>query len=148
VQAAIIYGEQSGTVRRVVLDDSAALLRRHPVARGEASIVVPVDPERAYPGPGDCIALVEEKTGIKALSDRCVVVGADGKVARVVLADPLIDVDADGVVKREAEAIVGDEFKDGVFYRSYKGELLTLEAAKAAADADAQKEADAPGKKG
>ncbi len=97
--AAIIYGDASGIVRRIVVADSIKELGT-PYGAGEAIIivtpdeVVKFDPEkkRTVPSLDECYALVEAKRGQKSESDRCIVVDdKTGEIAAVVHADPSID---------------------------------------------------------
>lgn len=101
--AAIVHGEVSGIVRRVVVADSIEELGagKH-YGEGEGIIIVTpeqalkFDPEkkRIVPSLGECYGLVAEKRGKPSESDRCIVVDdATGEIAEVVLADPYLEAD-------------------------------------------------------
>jgi hypothetical protein len=93
--AAIIYGAQSGIVRRIVVSDSlkelAAPSKPEP---GEDVIIVTPDEatKGGLPDMPACIALVEAKIGKPAENARCIVVNDKGEIETVILADPAIDV--------------------------------------------------------
>lgn len=93
--AAIIYGAQSGIVRRVVVSDSldelAAPSKPDP---GEDCIIL--DPEEVLknglPDLPRCNALIEAKIGRPVESARCIVVNDKGEIEAAIMADPAIDV--------------------------------------------------------
>lgn len=92
--AAIIYGEASGIVRRIVVSDSLAELAAPTVlGNGEAAIIL--DPgevlTKGSPDLAACYALVEAQRGKPSESDRCIVVNDKGDIEAVILADPAID---------------------------------------------------------
>lgn len=98
--AAIVYGEQSGIVRRIVVSDNGVSGLSGHYGPGESIIIVnddevtKFDPEkkRVIPSLDECYALVVEKRGKPSEIDRCVIIDdATGAIEAVVLADPYLE---------------------------------------------------------
>lgn len=93
--AAIIYGAESGIVRRIVVSDSLAELAAPSTPdKGEDAIILGPDEvlRGGVPDLEACIALVEAKRGKPSESARCIVVNDKGEIEAVVMADPTVDV--------------------------------------------------------
>lgn len=95
--SAIIYGELSGIVRRIVVSDSLAeLAAPSALATGEAAIIL--DPNdvltpKGVPDLAAAYSLVEAKRGKPSGSARVVIIDdKSGEIEGVTLADPLIDI--------------------------------------------------------
>jgi hypothetical protein len=83
----VIYGAQSGIVRRIILPDPGQDLQGH-VGPGEALLMLPDG------APSDVIsatAAVAQATGKRIPSSCCEVVDAQGVVVAVIAADPVLD---------------------------------------------------------
>jgi hypothetical protein len=105
----IVYGEQSGIVRHIIIPDNDAGLRNVVLQPGEAIVAVDrLKFKKGSPDTNDAIAAVEEVRGKPSDDPRCVVVDAKGVVVDVLLADPLIDSDPKGSLVRDATAVIGD----------------------------------------
>lgn len=92
--AAIIYGDASGIVRRIIVSDSLQELAAPSTPdKGEAAIILSPDEvlKQGLPDLAACYALVEAKRGKPSESDRCIVVNDKGEIETVILADPAID---------------------------------------------------------
>lgn len=97
--AAIIYGAESGILRRIVVSDSLEELAAPsaPDAGEEVIICDPSDVEwvkqngAELPDLASCIAMVEAKRGKPSESARCIVVNDKGEIEAAVMADPAID---------------------------------------------------------
>lgn len=153
---AIIFGAQSKTCRRVVYtDEHESKLMLH-LGKGEGMIVIGTEVtanaglrlvngddrplfrvtdagNRIILNPEAIDALIEQVTGVKPASARCVALDGDLTVAQIEMADPLLDTVSSGMLVREEEAIPGDVLQpDGKFYRRYKdGELRLPEEIRA-----------------
>lgn len=105
----IVYGEQSGIVRQIIVPDNDAGLRSVALQPGEAIVAVDrLKFKNGSPDINDAIAAVEEVRGKPSDDPRCVVVDAKGVVVGMLLADPLIDSDPKGILVRDATAVLGD----------------------------------------
>ncbi len=151
---AIIFGAESKSIRRIVTDTATVEELRAHVGPGEDLILVgeglrpsnevrTVDRDDAElyfntaaglraPALPECNQIVLDVTGVEPADTRCVVLGPDFEVVRVVLADPLLDAVEDGDIVRDEEAIPGDVLaSDGVFYRTAEAISADSIAAKA-----------------
>lgn len=105
----IVYGEQSGIVRQIIIPDRDSELRNVVLQSGEAIVAVDrLKFKNGSPDTNDAIAAVEEVRGKPSDDPRCVVVDAKGIVVGMLLADPLIDSDPKGILVRDATAVLGD----------------------------------------
>lgn len=92
---AIIYGTQSGIIRRIVVTDEPHTLAEHP-GPGESMLVAP-DAAITYNPQGlpdlDLVkAYLTGATGIEPEPARCVVINNEtGEVVHAIMADPLLD---------------------------------------------------------
>lgn len=92
--AAIIYGEASGIVRRVVVAEDLKRLEAPTVlGRGENLIILNPDEviKDGYPDLVRAYALVEAKTGKPSESARCIIVNDKGEIEQAIMADPALD---------------------------------------------------------
>lgn len=99
--AAIIYGAESGIVRRIVVSDTLKELAV-PSIPGKGEDVIILDPDevlkwsvslkREVPDLAECIALVEAKRGKPSESARSIVVNDKGEIETALMADPSVDV--------------------------------------------------------
>lgn len=98
--SAIVFGEESGIVRRICVSDSVdELLRAIGIGQGEAVLIVdPADiaddrlNDRFVPDLATCYALVEDRRGKPSESDRTVIIDQkSGEITAVIMADPVID---------------------------------------------------------
>lgn len=103
---AIIYGRETGIVRRIVSCDSAAEVYRLQLAEGEA-VLVP--PDGADLSPAGCATLIGTQIGKAPEDSRCIVIdGASAEIVSVIEADPTIDVPGPGLTLfQEPEAVPG-----------------------------------------
>src|SRR5262245_34897245 len=83
----VVYGAQSGIVRRIILPDSGQDLQGH-VGPGEALLML-LDGARS--DVHSATAAVAQATGKTIPSSRCEILDADGKVMGQISADPLLD---------------------------------------------------------
>ena len=83
----IIYGAQSGIVRRIVIPDHDSELQGH-VGPGEALLILPDGMPSDVHSATDAVAIA---TGKRVPSNRCEVVDAQGVVRGVIAADPMLD---------------------------------------------------------
>jgi len=84
----VIYGEQSGIVRRIILPDNGVQELQQHVGPGEALLVLPDGvPADLY----SATAAVAEATGKTIPLARCAVVDARDNVVALICADPLLD---------------------------------------------------------
>lgn len=91
--AAIVYGEATGIVRRLIVADSVKKLAGH-YGSGESIIIVPSEQVVANGLPDDAAmaAMVEEKRGKPAEPARCIVIDDEAaEIETVIPADPVID---------------------------------------------------------
>lgn len=85
----IVYGASSGILRRwIVPDDDSELESAHPLAPGEAMLIVDRSAARSRE---DIDVALAAKIGRPPPSARCVVVNAAGEVVGAIMADPAID---------------------------------------------------------
>ena len=115
--AAIVYGERSGIVRRVVVTDEGAEGLAGHYGPGEsilivdAAEVVKFDPQkrRVVPTLDECRALVaERRRGKPAADPRTLAIDdASGEIERVLAADPALDSIPGRTLRSHPEAEVG-----------------------------------------
>lgn len=86
----VVYATSSGMLRRWIVpdDDSELSEKRHPLARGEAMLLVD---RTTIKSQADIEAAVAAVTGKGVPSPRCAVIDALGNVESVIMADPAID---------------------------------------------------------
>ena len=109
----IIYGAESGSIRRVinVLDEAAFdghLCEGEALLKSDDSIF-----QDGLPLLDVVKALVEQEIGRPSLDSRCVLLDSDFTVTGVVQADPLLDSIEDAVIIRDQEADVGWTLPNG-----------------------------------
>lgn len=124
---AIIYGRESGIIRRFVACDSLAELGagKHYGDGEEMMLLPPDDVMKRAPGEAPkpdlyrAMDLVAEKRGAPAETARCLVIDQQsGEVESVIMADPILDWLADKTLYQHDDADVGyvlDE--DGEFQK-------------------------------
>jgi hypothetical protein len=83
----VIYGEQSGIVRRIVVTDNEASLAGH-LAAGEALLILPNGARHDLYSATAAVALA---TGKRIPSNRCRIVDRGGREWGMIAADPLLD---------------------------------------------------------
>lgn len=91
--AAVVYGEQSGILRRIVVTDEGIEKLAGHYGKDESIIILNADEvmKSGVPDLPAAIALVEKKRGKPSENDRCIVVDPVLGIERVIKADPAID---------------------------------------------------------
>lgn len=113
----IIYGADSGALRRVVVPDNDASLSAH-VGTGEALLTVP---RKDIKTPADIDAALLKATGKDPTPTPVVILGADDTVEELLLADPIIDKPPEGkrMLVPPAGAIErGDKISGGILVKA------------------------------
>src|SRR6516162_6000349 len=108
---AVLYATESKILRRKVIPDEDEQLRRLTVPAGESVLWMRLDQPH---DDASCRAAIAAATGVVPPSGRCCVVNA---AARVVAADPALDVHPQGRLVASENAEPGDRFAGGVFVR-------------------------------
>ena len=146
---AVIYGANSKSIRRIIVDDEEGKLAQH-VGAGEGIVIIGKDVEGhavvrtvqgdqqvlfrgVYPNLEECEAIVEQVTGVKPMHSRCLVVGPTGLVDNSLMADPDLDVVPGKLLVRAATKTgpetIGDHYSavDQKVRRNRDGKWRTLE---------------------
>ncbi len=113
-QAILIYGTESGILRRLIVPDDDSQISRHQPGPGESLVLLPSNDISLE----SCQAAVEAIRGIPIEPSRCCVVNA-GVVLDAIIADPKLDTVEAGTLVKHAKAGKDDTFVNGVFMREY-----------------------------
>lgn len=126
-QIGVVYSTGQGQLRRVIVpdDDSQLTVKNFPLQPGEAFIVVPKN--------ADVIAEIKKVTGKDPTEPMAAIVGANGLVEEMIMADPTIDKVPQGksLVKAYPGVAIGqtydskrDVFIAPAFISTHKGDCL------------------------
>ncbi len=111
---AIVYGEESGIIRRFVHADRIEELSGH-YGKGESIIILDANEieKKGKPDLYSGIKLVAEKRGKPAEEARCLVINHDsGEIETVIQADPILDTLPAKTLYQHADAAPGWKLDD------------------------------------
>lgn len=112
---AVFYATDSKILRRKVIPDDDAQLKRLAVPVGESVLWMPLD--RPYDD-ASCRVAIAAATAVVPPTGRCCVVNEGGIVIAVCNADPVLDTHPQGRLVASEDAKPGDRHVAGVFLQA------------------------------